>query len=370
MKERVGIYHVEAAAGEKAPLDVLDKEISSGASGIGSSKVKVWWSMGALGNVKFLGDPTVKDVIAFVEPFLRPPAIAFQADAMTTSLNGLDVAFVFAYDPKVTNDSQLMNFLDIAASVQTRVAVFITPDLATLPKLQIHPNFVKLPLLVKVTNSGSGNHETCNLDMANLVLQKRNIQSWILDRRIPLLRALTDTNAVEIMGTTLFAGQTRKLVVLGILNGTQAPTELQSVAQDWAAQKRGGGATVLFTWIEYETRRAYVDKAFGGVLDPVGLWPRYLIVDPVAGLAHASDQYGRMLEARSIGETVEAVISGKLKGKRLKRSWIRSLLTQVFMTTPYLFLVLFVAIGVWSLNRRTQTHFQLPVTSSKTQKGD
>ncbi|KAJ3244923.1 hypothetical protein HDU78_010295 [Chytriomyces hyalinus] len=350
-----------------------DQDPSSGPQSVSDSGMQLQWVMGPLETrVGYDGEYSVKALVQFIEGFLRPPASVVQAVDVMQTLNSTEVSVLFLYDAAVSDDSHLTQFLDVAASVQTRIGVYVTPDAAaTFKTLNIPPS--TLPSVVVLTEGGRGSHEFSSMDLTLLKdrAHKLQLRNWILERRYPLVSALTVTNAVQIMGTPTQTVQ--KLVVISILNGYNASEiiALQTAAKEWKMllekdSKKPLSVVVVFTWIDAQSRQEYILSNFGSVLGNAPQYPRHLIIDPSSRVAYLHDAQAAVLAPNMFAQTLSLIADGQLKGTSLRAGLMARL-------PAHQALLLFLAVcGVllWISRGTGAEHGAYLPVSNKTRKGD
>ncbi|KAJ3407497.1 hypothetical protein HDU80_008554 [Chytriomyces hyalinus] len=350
-----------------------DQDPSSGPQSLSDSGVQLQWVMDPLETrVGYEGEYSVKALVQFIEGFLRPPASVVQAVDVMQTLNSTEVSVLFLYDAAVSDDSHLTQFLDVAASVQTRIGVYVTPDAAaTFKTLNIPPS--TLPAVVVLTEGGRGFHEFSSMDLTLLRgrAHKLQLRAWILERRYPLVSALTVTNAVQIMGTPTQTVQ--KLVVISILNGYNASEiiALQTAAKEWKMllekdSKKPPSVVVVFTWIDAQSRQEYILSNFGSVLGNAPQYPRHLIIDPSSRVAYLHDAQAAVLAPNMFAQTLSLIANGQLKGTSLRAGVMARL-------PAHQALLLFLAVcGVllWISRGTAAEHGAYLPVSNKTRKGD
>ncbi|KAJ3229915.1 Thioredoxin domain-containing protein 5, partial [Chytriomyces hyalinus] len=275
-----------------------DRDSSSGPQSLPDSGTQIEWVMGPLETrVAYEGEYSVKALVQFIEGFLRPPASVVQAVDVMQTLNSTEVSVLFLYDANVLDDSHLAQFLDVAASVQTRIGVYVTPDAAaTFNTLKIPPS--TLPFLAVLTEGGRGSYEVCNMDLTVLKDrdQKRQLKTWILERRHPL-----------------------KLVVISFLNGYNASEiiALQTAAKEWKKllekDSKKPPAVVVFTWIDAQSRQEYIRSNFASVLGNAPLYPRHMIIDPSSRIAYLRDTQATFLTPEMFAHTLSLIANDQLK---------------------------------------------------------
>ncbi|KAJ3008915.1 UNVERIFIED_CONTAM: hypothetical protein HDU68_002898 [Siphonaria sp. JEL0065] len=269
-----------------------------------------------LGSIDFVGRRTVEGLSAFAEGFSKPPVTVVKASEIKSILKTKEVALFYIYDAATISDDHLSNFLKVAASVQTLVPIYLTPDYEAAIKLFRIPEShgTEFPLLITAKDGGM-DQKVYNPPLTPLAekSQQQSLRKWILDNKHPLVPALTDFNSREILGTS----DSPKLVVLGLFNGNDGAKvdEIRLAAREWSSKHSDNSKTnVVFTWLDGREKQDYLKKAYG--IKSLDELPKVIVVDSNEEEIYRKDKAGAdfVLESAALVANVRLIVDGKLKG--------------------------------------------------------
>ncbi|KAI8845715.1 hypothetical protein BJ741DRAFT_585590 [Chytriomyces cf. hyalinus JEL632] len=279
------------------------------------------WITGPLGTIEYSGKRSLDALTGFVNDFLSPPVSLITGSEIAPMLKTKQVAFLYIYNPASTLDAVITNFLTVVESVQTLVSIYVTPDTAVaLKALNLDASLVKEPILVAVKDGGA-DVKLCNYSLASLhelqVMQL--VRTWILDNKHPLIEPFTDSSNHDLISST---SDTRKIVVLGMLDGPSPAAELnrlRSIARAYNAAHQNFATTVIFMYMDARARFDHVSKLYG--VKRLTELPAVVVLEPKEEQIWRLDKEGQVLNLKDDGatlaETVGAIADGTFKGSHI-----------------------------------------------------
>ncbi|KAI9339980.1 hypothetical protein BDR26DRAFT_372491 [Obelidium mucronatum] len=316
-----------------------------------------------LGTIDFNGRRTVEGLTAFAEGFSKAPVTVVKASEIKSVLKTKEVVVFYIYDPAAISDDHLTNFLKVAASVQTLVPIYATPDYNAAAKLFRIPesHTDQYPLLITVKDGGM-DQKVYNPPLTPLSDKKQQIalRTWILDNKHPLVPALTDANSRDVLGTS----ESEKLVVLGLFNGFDSAKvdEIRFAAREWSSKfSDQSKKNVVFTWLDAREKGEYIKRAYG--IKSLDELPKVIVVDPNEEDIYRKDLSGAdfVIEKDSLVANVKLIVDGKLKGAHIngwsgaffkKFEKVMKPVIEFISEYPFLFVggvVVFVVLTLWLL---------------------